>query len=165
MSPRPMFSRTTAACAPWVRTRLRTAPGAACALGLLVLLTAFLAAAFPRAVDRYEGEGLRHDLNAASPRRSVLEVSSPPPGLQLPEAAREQAVRDESLGSVHRTLLAGLPGPLRADSGQSAYGLRTTNPIPATEPWFPRPYGIDPELTYTTQSALPDHATLRAGKW
>ncbi|WP_242436895.1 ABC transporter permease [Streptomyces sp. CB02488] len=165
MSPRPMFSRTAAACAPWVRTRLRTAPGAACALGLLVLLTAFLAAAYPRAVDRYEGEGLRHDLNAASPRRGVLEVSSPPPGLELPEAAREQAVRDESLGSVHRTLLAGLPGPLRADSGQSAYGLRTTKPIPATEPWFPRPYGIDPELTYTTQSALPDHATLRAGKW
>ncbi|WP_399126975.1 ABC transporter permease [Streptomyces sp. ITFR-6] len=160
-----MSSRTTAACAPWVRTRLRTAPGAACALGLLVLLTAFLAAAFPRAVDRYEGEGLRHDLDAASPRRSVLEVSSPPPGLQLPEVAREKAVRDESLGSVHRALLAGLPGPLRADSGQSAYGLRTTKPIPATESWFPRPYGIDPELTYTTQSGLPDHATLRAGRW
>ncbi|MEV0785057.1 ABC transporter permease [Streptomyces sp. NPDC050423] len=165
MSPRPMFSRRTAACAPWVRTRLRTAPGAACALALLVLLTAFLAAAFPRAVDRYEDEGLRHDLGAAAPRRSMLEVSSPPPGLQVPEAEREEAVREPSVASVHRTLLAGLPGPLRPDTGQSAYGLRTTSPIPAGERWFPRPYGIDPELTYTTQSALPDHSTLRAGRW
>ena len=33
--------------APWVRTRLRTAPGAAAALGVLVLFTAFLAAGFP----------------------------------------------------------------------------------------------------------------------
>nr|WP_242644505.1 ABC transporter permease [Streptomyces laculatispora] len=165
MSPRPMFSRKEAACAPWVRTRLRTAPGAACALGLLVLLTAFLAAAFPRAVDRYEDEGLRHDLGAAAPRRSVVEVTSPPPGLQLAEAAREEAVRETSVASVHRTLLAGLPGPLRADTGQSAYGLRTTNPIPAGEPWFPRPYGIDPDLTYTTQSALPDHSVLREGTW
>ncbi|TWG03163.1 ABC transporter permease [Streptomyces brevispora] len=165
MSPRPMFSRGTAACAPWVRTRLRTAPGAACALGLLVLLTAFLAAAFPRAVDRYEDEGLRHDLAAAAPRRSMLEVSSPAPGLEVPQAAREKAVREPSVASVHRRLLAGLPDPLRADTGQSAYGLRTTNPIPAGEPWFPRPYGIDPELTYTTQSALPDHSTLREGRW
>lgn len=39
--------------APWVRTRLRTAPGAAWALALLVALTACLAAAFPRALDRY----------------------------------------------------------------------------------------------------------------
>ncbi|MFF1923529.1 ABC transporter permease [Streptomyces sp. NPDC058221] len=169
MSPRPMFPRgpsgPAAACAPWVRTRLRTAPGTACALGLLVLLTAFLAAAFPRAVDRYEDEGLRHDLGAAAPRRSVLEVSSPPPGLQLAEAAREKAVREPSVASVHRALLAGLPDPLRADTGQSAYGLRTTNPISAEERWFPRPYGIDPELTYATQSALPDHSTLREGRW
>lgn len=62
MSPRSDSGRSAAiaragACAPWVRTRLRTAPGAACALGLLVLLTAFLAAAFPRAVDAYETKG------------------------------------------------------------------------------------------------------------
>ena len=39
------------AAAPWVRTRLRTAPGATVALMLLVLVTSFLAAAIPRAVD------------------------------------------------------------------------------------------------------------------
>lgn len=170
MSPRPVFprrpaGRSAAACAPWVRTRLRTAPGAACALGLLVLLTAFLAAAFPRAVDRYEDEGLRHDLTVADPGRSILEVSGPPPGLQLSDAARAEAVREPSLASVHRKLLAGLPGPVRADTGQSTYGVRTDDPIPAGERWFPRPYGIDPELTYTTRAALPDHSALRAGAW
>lgn len=56
-----------AACAPWVRTRLRTAPAAACALGLLVLVTAFLAAAFPRAVDTYESKGCATTWSSRTP--------------------------------------------------------------------------------------------------
>ena len=60
-------AKTTAACAPWVRTRLRTAPGISAALAVLVFLTAFLAAAFPRSVDAYETKALRHDITTASP--------------------------------------------------------------------------------------------------
>jgi putative ABC transport system permease protein len=169
MSPRSDSGRSTAitragACAPWVRTRLRTAPGAACALGLLVLLTAFLAAAFPRAVDAYENKGLRHDLAVEDPRRSVLELTAPPPALGE-EAKREAAVRGAALGAVHRKVLAGLPEPVRADTSQSSYGIHTTEPIAAGEKWLPRPYGLDPELTYATPSALPAHATLRDGAW
>ncbi|MFE7705248.1 FtsX-like permease family protein [Streptomyces sp. NPDC057486] len=169
MSPRSDSGRSTAitragACAPWVRTRLRTAPGAACALGLLVLLTAFLAAAFPRAVDAYENKGLRHDLAVEDPRRSVLELTAPPPALGE-EAKREAAVRGAALGAVHRQVLAGLPEPVRADTSQSSYGIHTTEPIAAGEKWLPRPYGLDPELTYATPSALPAHATLRDGAW
>ncbi|MEV0576054.1 FtsX-like permease family protein [Streptomyces sp. NPDC050392] len=165
MSPRSRTSRAAAACAPWVRTRLRTAPGAACAFALLVVVTAFLAAAFPRSVDSYENKGLRHDLGAVDATRSVLELSGPQPGLELPVSARESAVREDTLASVHRRILAGLPDPVRADASQSAYGVRTSEPIAAGEPWFPRPYGIDPALTYATQSALPQHSTLRSGKW
>ncbi|WUW24059.1 ABC transporter permease [Streptomyces sp. NBC_01463] len=165
MSPRSRTSRAAAACAPWVRTRLRTAPGAACAFALLVVVTAFLAAAFPRSVDSYENKGLRHDLGAVDATRSVLELSGPQPGLELPVSARESAVREATLASVHRRILAGLPDPVRADASQSAYGVRTSEPIAAGEPWFPRPYGIDPALTYATQSALPQHSTLRSGKW
>ncbi|MFE7238862.1 FtsX-like permease family protein [Streptomyces sp. NPDC057580] len=169
MSPRSDSGRSTAitragACAPWVRTRLRTAPGAACALGLLVLLTAFLAAAFPRAVDAYENKGLRHDLAVEDPRRSVLELTAPPPALG-DEAKREAAVRGAALGAVHRKVLAGLPEPVRADASQSSYGIHTTEPIAAGEKWLPRPYGLDPELTYATPSDLPAHATLRDGAW
>lgn len=169
MSPRSDSGRSAgvaraAACAPWVRTRLRTAPAAACALGLLVLVTAFLAAAFPRAVDTYESKGLRHDLVVEDPRRSVLELTAPPPALGV-EAARAAAVRETALGAVHRKVLAGLPEPVRADAFQSSYGIRTTEPIAAGEKWLPRPYGLDPKLTYATPSALPAHATLRDGAW
>lgn len=165
MSPRTRTPRAAAACAPWVRTRLRTAPITTCAFALLVMVTAFLAAAFPRAVDNYESKGLRHDVAAAAPTRSVLELTAPQPGLELPEAARESSVRKDTLASVHRRLLAGLPDPVRADASQSAYGMRTSDAIAAGEPWFPRPYGLDPQLTYATQSALPEHSTLRTGKW
>ncbi|MFB6776952.1 FtsX-like permease family protein [Streptomyces sp. NPDC056352] len=169
MSPRSDSGRSAAitragACAPWVRTRLRTAPGAACALGLLVLLTAFLAAAFPRAVEAYENKGLRHDLAVEDPRRSVLELAAPPPALG-DEAKREAAVRGAALGAVHRKVLAGLPEPVRADASQSSYGIHTTEPIAAGEKWLPRPYGLDPALTYATPSDLPAHATLRDGAW
>lgn len=159
MSPRSDSGRSAgvaraAACAPWVRTRLRTAPAAACALGLLVLVTAFLAAAFPRAVDAYESKGLRHDLVVEDPRRSVLELTAPPPALGV-EAERAVAVRKAALGAVHRKVLAGLPEPVRADAFQSSYGIRTTEPIAAGEKWLPRPSGLDPKLTYATPSALP----------
>lgn len=169
MSPRSDSGRSAAtaraaACAPWVRTRLRTAPAAACALGLLVLVTAFLAAAFPRAVEAYESKGLRHDLVVEDPRRSVLELTAPPPALGV-EAERAAAVREATLDAVHRKVLAGLPEPVRADASQSSYGIRTTEPIAAGEKWLPRPYGYDPEFTYATPSALPAHATLRDGAW
>ncbi|MGW1227656.1 ABC transporter permease [Streptomyces sp. NPDC002530] len=165
MSARPRLPRAATACAPWVRTRLRTAPGAACAFALLVLVTAFLAAAFPRSVDAYETKGLRHDLGAVTPARSVLELSAPQPGLELRPESREAAVRQDTLAAVHGEILKRLPDPVRADTAESAYGMRTSEPIGAGEPWFPRPYGLDPELTYVTQSGLPDHATLRAGAW
>lgn len=42
-------------------------PGAAVAFGVLVLVTAFLAAALPRALDAYETKGLRQEI-AGAPR-------------------------------------------------------------------------------------------------
>ncbi|MFJ7626138.1 ABC transporter permease [Streptomyces sp. NPDC097595] len=160
-----MSARPATACAPWVRTRLRTAPGASLAFALLVLVTAFLAAAFPRSVERYEGQGLRHELGTVEPRHGVLEVSGPQPGLELPVSARENAVRGAEMGAVQRGILRTLPAPLRADAAQSAYGVRTSKTISATEAWFPRPYGLDPELTYVSWSGLADHGTLLAGAW
>ncbi|MGC4946325.1 ABC transporter permease [Streptomyces sp. DT224] len=160
-----MSARPANPCAPWVRTRLRTAPGAACAFALLVLVTAFLAAAFPRSVDAYETKGLRHDLGAAAPARGVLELKGPQPGLELGAAAREAAVRGDTMAAVNGQVVKRLPAPLRADTAESAYGVRTSTPIAAREPWLPRPYGLDPTLTYVAQSGLSDHATLRTGSW
>ncbi|MEU8770584.1 ABC transporter permease [Streptomyces griseus] len=160
-----MRHNNRAATAPWIRTRLRTAPGAATALAVLVLVTAFLAAAFPRAVDAYETKGLRHDIRSAAPSRSVMEVARPQPGLELPQAQREAEARSPELARVGAGLLKVLPAPLRADTSSVAYGVRTTKPAVASEPWLPRPDAIPPRLTYVAQSGLKDHATLASGAW
>ncbi|MDP9949401.1 MULTISPECIES: FtsX-like permease family protein [Streptomyces] len=151
--------------APWIRTRLRTAPGAASALAVLVLVTAFLAAAFPRAVDAYGTKGLRHDITTAAPSSSVVEVARPQPGLELPQEQREAATRSDELARVGGKLLKALPAPLRADTSSVAYGVRTTKGVVATEPWLPRPDAVPPRLSYAAQSGLEEHATLVAGAW
>ncbi|WP_406066576.1 FtsX-like permease family protein [Streptomyces sp. NBC_01077] len=155
----PRSDKPARAVAPWVRTRLRTAPGAAASLALLVLVTAYLAAALPRAVDRYETEGLRHDIQNAAPRNAVLELTAPlarsTPGASLAPAAL-QAQRDDV-----RDLL---PEPLLTDPGQSVHGVRTVKRVQGTDPWLPRPDGISPEFVLSSPSALTEHATLRKGR-
>ncbi|MFJ3577177.1 ABC transporter permease [Streptomyces rubiginosohelvolus] len=154
-----------AASAPWIRTRLRTAPGAAVALAVLVLVTAFLAAAFPRAVDAYETKGLRHDIRLADAGRSAVEVSRPQPGLELPREQREAGVRTPELRRIGGALGKALPAPLRADMSSVAYGVRTLKPVLATEPWLPRPDTVPPQLSYTAQTGLKEHARLVEGAW
>ncbi|MFH9472248.1 ABC transporter permease [Streptomyces anulatus] len=154
-----------AASAPWIRTRLRTAPGAATALTVLVLVTAFLAAAFPRAVDAYEAKGLRHDILTEDAGRTTLEVARPQPGLELPQAQRDAEARSPELARIGSGLLKALPAPLRADTSSIAYGVRTSKPAVATEPWLPRPEAVPPQLSYVAQSGLKEHATLASGAW
>ncbi|WP_097944792.1 hypothetical protein [Streptomyces sp. ms115] len=154
-----------AASAPWIRTRLRTAPGAAVALAVLVLVTAFLAAAFPRAVDAYETKGLRHDIRLADAGRSAVEVSRPQPGLELPRERREAGVRTPELKRIGGALGQALPDPLRAEMSSVAYGVRTLKPVLATEPWLPRPDTVPPQLSYTAQTGLKEHARLVEGAW
>ncbi|MFD6529724.1 FtsX-like permease family protein [Streptomyces sp. NPDC060184] len=158
-------ARTPAACAPWVRTRLRTAPGVFVALAALVLLTAFLAAVFPRAVDAYGTDALRHAITSAAPGRSVLEVTAPPPSLSQAPPVRERAMRQEALSEKSEALAGTLPAPLRADVPRSSYGVHTTEPLVAQEPWLPRPDGLPPRFTYAAPSGLAGHGTLRAGRW
>ncbi|MGW0779649.1 FtsX-like permease family protein [Streptomyces sp. NPDC002913] len=158
-------AKIPAACAPWVRTRLRTAPGISAALALLVFLTAFLAAVFPRAVDAYETKALRHDVTSSPPGQSVLEVTTPPPALGQAPSVRERAMRDEALSDADAALVEALAAPLRADAANSSYGVHTTRPLVATEPWLPRPNALPPQLTYAAPAALPEHSTLKAGRW
>ncbi|WP_128975913.1 FtsX-like permease family protein [Streptomyces roseicoloratus] len=149
--------------APWVRTRLRTAPGAALAYGLLVLVTAFLTAAVPRAVDAYETEGLWHAVAAAEPRDSALTLSTTVPASLKPEQQR-LAFEPVRLRALHERLLPLLPAPLRADPGQSVYGARATKRLAAPEEWLPRPDGVDPEFFLDAPSGLAEHSRLTAGR-
>ncbi|WP_405890638.1 ABC transporter permease [Streptomyces sp. NBC_01527] len=150
--------------APWTRTRLRTAPGSALAFAALVLLTAFLAAAFPRAVDTNESSSLRQDLSGARPARSMLELTTPQPGLELPQSVREDALRPEVIAAAYRKVLPLLPAPVRADTTQSAYGVQTTEFLVGQEAWLPRPDGLPPEFTLAAQAGLAHHSTIRTGR-
>ncbi|WP_326665225.1 FtsX-like permease family protein [Streptomyces sp. NBC_00385] len=153
------------ATAPWVRTRLRTAPGPAVALLLLVLVTSFLAAAFPGAVAAYESRGLRHEVSATTPDGSVIQLSSDP--WQDVDGAREKifnALEARRLTENYQQILAALPKSLRVDTGQSAYGARTLKPVEATDAWLPELNGGRPVFTLSAQTAVAEHSTLASGR-
>ncbi len=143
---------------------MRTAPGSALAFAALVLLTAFLAAAFPRAVDTNESSSLRQDLSGARPARSMLELTTPQPGLELPQSDREDALRPQVIAAAYRKVLPLLPAPMRADTTQSAYGVQTTKFLVGQEAWLPRPDGLPPEFTLAAQAGLAHHSTVRTGR-
>ncbi|MFF8957422.1 FtsX-like permease family protein [Streptomyces sp. NPDC014894] len=151
------------AVAPWVRTRLRTAPGAALSLALLVLVTSFLAGAFPRAVEAYEGEGLSRAMSTAAPQQSVIGLSAAPAS-DDPPGRKAAALRGERLTERYRKILDRLPEPLRADGAQSAYGARTVAPVSADDPWLPELEGGAPVFTVSSQSGLERHSALRSGR-
>ncbi|MFE7805964.1 FtsX-like permease family protein [Streptomyces sp. NPDC057430] len=152
------------AVAPWVRTRLRVAPGTAWAFALLVLVTAFLAAALPRSVDTYESEGLRHDIAGAAPRNTVLEFTAP---LLRPDFLPDGQGTDTTAGDAVRQraeLERLLPAPLRVDPAESVHGARTTKRVVGLDRWLPQPYGVPPEFVLATPSALAEHTKVREGR-
>lgn len=147
------------AVAPWVRTRLRTAPWAAVSLALLVLVTSYLAAALPRVVDAYETEGLRHEIATAPPHRTVLDLTVPL-RINEPRSNLTPAV----LGTKRDRLRALFPEPLRTDPEQTVHGIRTVTRVQGLDRWLPRPDGISPEFVLSSPSDLTAHATVRQGR-
>ena len=154
----------TPVLAPWVRTRLRTAPGAACALALLVMLTACLAAALPRAVDRYEDAGLRHAVERARPDSTSVSVYAAQPDPLMSQGMREDALRPGLLGAQYRKVLAAVPRPLVADPGQSAYGVRTHSPMEVPDAFIPRPNGLPAQVALAAQHDLAGHVRSVTGR-
>lgn len=149
--------------APWIRTRLRAAPGAAGALALLVALTAFLAAAFPRALDRYTDAGLNRAVEQVHAGQSTLQVSADP-GFGVKQATREEALRPKSLTGLYKSIVDTVESPLVVDGSRSAYGVRTTSDLSSPERWLPRPDGLDAQMVLATPNGLADHARLRSGR-
>ncbi|MFE9815180.1 FtsX-like permease family protein [Streptomyces sp. NPDC005773] len=151
--------------APWVRTRLRTAPGSAVALLFLVLVTSFLAAAFPGAVAGYESRGLRHEVSATSPDGSVIQLSSDPwQDVDGAPGSAFDALEARRLTENYQQILAALPDSLRVDTGQSAYGARTRKPVEATDAWLPELNGGWPVFTLSAQTVVAEHSTLASGR-
>ncbi|CAL9461992.1 hypothetical protein SUDANB176_02660 [Streptomyces sp. enrichment culture] len=151
--------------APWVRTRLRTAPGAAAALALLVAVTAFLAAALPLAVDRYGDAGLRRALETAGPERTTVQLYTALGVVAgLPQGEREAQLRPEAVRGPHGEILASVGRHLPLDPDQSSHGVRTTQRLEAPDPWLSRPDGLPPQFHLVAQEGLADHARLREGR-
>ncbi|MEW2398493.1 FtsX-like permease family protein [Streptomyces sp. NPDC046862] len=157
-------SNESSVVAPWVRTRLRAAPGAACALALLVALTSCLAAALPRAVDRYEDAGLRSAVTEAPAERTTVQFYAQQSSTELPPEEWESAVRADTLREQYAQVLAAVHRPLAVDRAQSSYGVRTTTPAEAPDRWLPQPSGLPAQMSLVAQNGLADHARLRTGR-
>ncbi|MGW9040358.1 FtsX-like permease family protein [Streptomyces sp. NPDC055721] len=162
--PRTRSDKPRRTVAPWVRTRLRTAPRAAFALALLVLVTVYLAAALPRVVHAYETEGLRHEIETAEPRNSVLQLTAEPLGTSRAEAEREADLLAPVMRDKQDRLRALFPEPLRTDPKQTVHGVRTVKRVTGLDRWLARPDGLPPELVLAAPSGLPAHATVRKGR-
>ncbi|MGA5574218.1 ABC transporter permease [Streptomyces koyangensis] len=151
--------------APWVRTRLRAAPLQALSLAVLVLVTAFLAGALPRAVEGAEAEGLRHALAEAGPADGAIEVLADTPAPHHPVPVREKAARPAALREVGAQIDALLPAPLTATEERGSRGVQLSEPLPSEEPGLPRPDGLPPRFLVAAQDGLTEHARLVAGAW
>ncbi|MGW0082992.1 FtsX-like permease family protein [Streptomyces sp. NPDC003393] len=148
----------------WVRLRLRTAPGAAAALAVLVAVTACLAAMFPRALDRYEDAGLVRSIDQATPRRTTVTVYAPPAGFQASQQEQEEALLPPTLDRQYAGVLRAVRPPLVADLDQSSYGVQTSNDIPVYDSYIPQPSGLPAKLSLVAQNGLADHSSVRAGR-
>lgn len=149
---------------PWVRTRLRSAPGTAFALALLVLLTAALAAAFPLAVDGSRDKALRQAVAETTPHRTTIQFSAPQPGLEHSREEREAALRADKIRAEYEGVVDALRAPITADHDQSSFGVRTSEPPESWEKWLPRPRGLHPRFVLSTQQDLASHARVHEGR-
>ncbi|WP_033214580.1 hypothetical protein [Kitasatospora phosalacinea] len=143
--------------APWVRTRLRTAPLAALLTAALALVLAFLAAALPRALDRGADGALRGFLHGYGPvGTSVVVTGDPRPGGGDPAGQLDDTLAE----------LTGLVGPmLPLDEGAPVYGRRALQPRSLPDPALDRPEGTAPEFALVYQHGAREHVRLTAGQW
>ncbi|MFC5905765.1 hypothetical protein ACFP3V_00805, partial [Streptacidiphilus monticola] len=110
---------------PWVRTRVAHLPGIAAAVTLLTLLTAFLAAALPLQLDRYQDRALGSQLrHAGLDSRSIRIASAGHSGLASSQLW--QLASDQALGQAQAQLRAEVQAPLSVDRAAEVAGIRTT---------------------------------------
>ncbi|MFF7228506.1 FtsX-like permease family protein [Streptomyces sioyaensis] len=146
----------------WLRARLRASRPAALALGALVLVTAFLAAAFPRGVAAYETHGVRHALGSVPPAQRTVEITVSRTDLTGGDPAAAYA--GPELARQDRAIRGQFTAPLRIAGGDAMYGVRTTKAPAAQDAWLPRPEGLAPLLSLYAASGLDRHATVTEGR-
>ncbi|MFJ9517937.1 hypothetical protein ACIRPK_06670 [Kitasatospora sp. NPDC101801] len=142
--------------APWVRTRLRTAPLAALLTAALALTVVFLAAALPRALDRGANDALHTYLRTLGPIPTSVRVTSGPAPSGDP-AEMLDTTRAQLTGAVGAVLPLAPSGPVYGRQGVRSRSLEN--------PGLDRPDGISPHLTLLYQHRAREHVGLTAGQW
>ncbi|MBY8882928.1 FtsX-like permease family protein [Actinacidiphila acidipaludis] len=146
----------------WVRVRLRAAPAAAVATCLLVLVTALLAAALPRAVDRYENTALRRSVLSAQVRdRGVSLADSYTPG---GTEAGDIGPSMDRMDTVEQEFQALVSPPIRLLRDQTVIGMRSSAEADVTDPEVPRTSSHDPAASLVSQRDLPSHLRILSGR-
>ncbi|MFB7469860.1 FtsX-like permease family protein [Kitasatospora sp. NPDC056184] len=139
--------------AAWVRTRLRATPLAALLTAVLALGTVFLAAAFPRLLDRTADQGLREFLRDRGPAATSILATAD---------LRGDA---KGLDDAAALLTAHTGATFRVAPGGPVYGSRTGKPRSLTNPGLARPEKADPVMDLLYVQGLRDHVTLADGSW
>lgn len=144
------------ASAPWVRTRLRSAPSSALLAAALAFVAVLLAAALPRALDRGADQALRSFLDDRGPAAtSLLATSTSRYGNESPE----------NLDSVRDALLARTGDAFAVAPAGTVQGTQAAKPRSLANPELPRPDGVPPglDLLYLRDAAA--HTALVEGRW
>ncbi|MER5864140.1 hypothetical protein [Kitasatospora sp. NPDC002040] len=143
--------------APWVRTRLRTAPLGALLTAVLALAMVFLAAALPRALDRSADDALHSLLGPLGPVHT---------GLQITATAAAGGGDQAQLLDSNTAQFTGAIGPLLPlDPSGPVYGRRGLKPRSLDNPGLSRPDGLSPALSVQYLHAVRDRIDLTAGQW
>ncbi|MEZ0090387.1 FtsX-like permease family protein [Streptacidiphilus sp. EB129] len=151
--------------APWTRTRLRSAPGAAVALMLLVAVTVLLAAGFPRAYDRYQDSALDKALAGTPLSARAVEgrLSYGGPGQRPLQDADSSA--PAALLRTRDGIAPAITPPLRVRPVDVSYGLHSTGINDRLDdPWLPRPEDLAPVLTLDWQADLAAQVRMVSGR-
>ncbi|MFE4022489.1 FtsX-like permease family protein [Streptomyces sp. NPDC059101] len=138
--------------------RAGEAPTAALALGALMLITAFLAAAFPRGVDAYETRGVRAALSDVPPDQRTVQITAG--RTDTTPRSHTPAVLDRQDAALRSQFTA----PLRISPADAAHGVRTTAPLPSHDPGLARPDGVDPRFSLYAVSGLARHTAVAQGR-
>lgn len=148
-----------------IAIRLRTAPGTALWLALLVLVTSGCAAVLPRAVDAYENEALRDTVTTTSAGERGISGSALPPAFDGTGDPAE-LVGPERLDRVEELFQQAIRPPLRTGADGTVYGVHNREAATTPAPFMPRPTPhLDPRATLVSQQGeLTDQARLLSGR-
>ncbi|MFE6870120.1 FtsX-like permease family protein [Kitasatospora sp. NPDC057692] len=161
-APRPADAGPDAAHRPasWVRTRLRAAPLAALLTAVLAFGTVFLAAAFPRLLDRTADQGLRDFLRDRGPAATSILATADLGGAGAGGLADDAKRLDEDAAR-----LTARTGMLGVAPGGPVYGARSGKPRSLTNDGLARPEAVNPTMDLLYVQGLRDHVTLAEGDW